>query len=68
MSETEKQFGRGKMSGKQLAAARAKLHLTQAQMYEKLSMPRRTYEDYEYGKRPIPGSVQRLVTLLVGKR
>lgn len=68
MSDEEKQFGRGKMSGKQLAAARAKLNLTQKRMYEKLSLPRRTYEDYEYGKRSIPGSVQRLVTLLVGKR
>lgn len=68
MSEIVKVFIRGEMKGKELAKMRRLLWMTQKQMYTKLGIPRRTYEDYEYDKRSIPAGVQRLVTIMFGNR
>ena len=49
----------------QLKQLRDERHLTQAQAYKKLQVPRRTYEDWERGIASPPEYVQRFVIKLL---
>lgn len=45
----------------QLHAIRAERGITQKQAYTELEIPRRTYEDWESGKRTPPAYLQKIV-------
>lgn len=55
------------MTPEQLAAARRALGMNRAEMARTLRTPYRTYQDWESGKRPIPGVVAVAMDLLVEK-
>jgi hypothetical protein len=55
------------MTADQLRAAQRKLGCKPSDMMQVLKTPRRTYQDWLSGRRPIPGIAEVAVTLLLEK-
>ena len=55
------------MTPAELTAARERMGLNMSQMAKQLKTKYRTYQDWEYGRRRIPGIVEAAVELLLQK-